>query len=113
MPGKREYHVIKQEIIRILDTGLLGKGDTHDNKAGAMEIDACHVDPAYGEFAEAYMNGDLNAMYGKGGKGGKGGEGGKVGKGNFQWPAPWGKGGAPGKGGKEDGAKVSVGKRGM
>jgi hypothetical protein len=105
LAGKKEYHTIKQEIIRILDTGLLGRVDNKPDadKPNTMEIDTCLVDPAYGEYAEAYMNGELNAVYGKGGKG-------AWGKGGFQ---PWvGKGapkGFPKGAPKGDGAKNSFG----
>ena len=84
--GKREYHTMKLEIVRILDSGVLGRAEMKagtDKPPAGMVIDACNADPAYGEFAEAYMNSDLNAFM-KGGQGGKGGKGGKAGKGNFQ-----------------------------
>jgi hypothetical protein len=114
LPGQREYHVIKAEIVRIIETGLLGKGDSSDKPSG-MEIDplTCGVDPSYGEYADNYMqnSAELAAIY-KGGKGGKGGKWG--GKGGAQQQNPWGgKGGkAPWKGGAGDGAKGWKGQEG-
>jgi len=108
--GKREYHTIKLEIVRILDSGVLGRADVRvgaDKPPTGMEIDACNVDPTYGEFADAYLSGDLAAMYGKGG--GKGGKGGKWGGKGQQGGAQWGNKG--GKGGKGD-PKGQGGKKG-
>ena len=50
LAGKKEYHVMKQQIIRMLDTGLLGRADNREDKPhNSMEIDPLlnGVDPAY------------------------------------------------------------------
>ena len=68
--GKKEYHIIKQEIIRLVESGVLGRVEPKPGGDKAMEIDSLPtfspVDPAYTDYANAYMY-DL-AYMSKGGK---------------------------------------------
>jgi hypothetical protein len=114
MSDKHSYHEIKDEIIRVLDTGLLGKvgndkGEGGDKVNSPMEIDPLLNNDWVPAGHTPYLQGDVNAFMKGGGKGGwKGGKGGAGGPWGGKGPS-W---GAPGKGGDKGGAKGEGGKKG-